>query len=100
MKNVTLFVFELTKVLFNHACDELFECYHPTKILATLKLFDSKRLYLSRGKRANILHFYLLFSHDVAAPLNPSNQEVSCYIDYNISMPAQNLWKLVCVSAL
>ncbi|CAH3042872.1 unnamed protein product [Porites lobata] len=35
-----------------------------------------------------------LNSHDVAAPLNPSNQEVSCYIDYNISMPAQNLWKL------
>ena len=21
-------------------------------------------------------------------------QEVSCYIDYNISMPAQNLWKV------
>ena len=38
------------------------------------------------------------FSHDVAAPLNPANQEVSCYIDYNISMPAQNLWKVVCLS--
>lgn len=35
-----------------------------------------------------------LNSHDVAAPLNPANQEVSCYIDYNISMPAQNLWKV------
>lgn len=35
-----------------------------------------------------------LNSHDVAAPLNPSNQEVSCYIDYNISMAAQNLWKV------
>lgn len=33
--------------------------------------------------------------HDVAAPLSPHSQEVSCYIDYNISMPAQNLWKLV-----
>ncbi|NP_001411590.1 protein O-mannosyl-transferase 1 isoform 4 [Mus musculus] len=32
--------------------------------------------------------------HDVAAPLSPHSQEVSCYIDYNISMPAQNLWKL------
>lgn len=33
--------------------------------------------------------------HDVAAPLNPHAQEVSCYVDYNISMPAQSLWRLV-----
>ena len=37
----------------------------------------------------------MFVSHDVAAPLHPANQEVSCYIDYNISMAAQNLWKLV-----
>lgn len=36
-----------------------------------------------------------LSRHDVAAPLSPHAQEVSCYIDYNISMPAQNLWRLV-----
>ncbi|ERE71240.1 protein O-mannosyl-transferase 1-like protein [Cricetulus griseus] len=36
----------------------------------------------------------LLNTHDVAAPLSPHSQEVSCYIDYNISMPAQNLWRL------
>lgn len=35
-----------------------------------------------------------LNSHDVAAPVSPHNQEVSCYIDYNVSMPAQNLWKV------
>ena len=35
-----------------------------------------------------------LNSHDVAAPLSPENQEVSCYIDYNVSMPAQNLWRV------
>ncbi|KAG1659708.1 Protein O-mannosyltransferase 1 [Nymphon striatum] len=35
-----------------------------------------------------------LNSHDVAAPMSPQNQEVSCYIDYNISFPAQNLWKV------
>jgi dolichyl-phosphate-mannose-protein mannosyltransferase len=35
-----------------------------------------------------------LNSHDVAAAMSPQNQEVSCYIDYNISMPAQNLWKV------
>ena len=35
-----------------------------------------------------------LNSHDVAAPMSPSNQEVSCYINYNISMPAQNLWRV------
>uniref|UniRef100_A0A8C9EHQ6 dolichyl-phosphate-mannose--protein mannosyltransferase n=1 Tax=Pavo cristatus TaxID=9049 RepID=A0A8C9EHQ6_PAVCR len=36
-----------------------------------------------------------LNTHDVAAPLSPHSQEVSCYIDYNISMPAQNLWRVV-----
>ena len=36
----------------------------------------------------------LLNSHDVAAPMSPQHQEVSCYIDYNISMPSQNLWKV------
>ena len=35
-----------------------------------------------------------LNSHDVAAPMSPTNQEVSCYINYNVSMPAQNLWKV------
>ncbi|XP_059487784.1 protein O-mannosyltransferase 1 [Neocloeon triangulifer] len=35
-----------------------------------------------------------LNSHDVAAPMSPQNQEVTCYIDYNISMPAQNLWRV------
>ncbi|XKL60713.1 hypothetical protein PGB90_007770 [Kerria lacca] len=35
-----------------------------------------------------------LNTHDVAAPMSPHNQEVSCYIDYNVSMPAQNLWKV------
>ena len=35
-----------------------------------------------------------LNSHDVAAPQSPHSQEVSCYIDYNISMPAENLWKV------
>merc|ERR1712012_749285 len=35
-----------------------------------------------------------LNSHDVAAPVTPQVQEVSCYIDYNISMSAQNLWKV------
>ena len=33
-----------------------------------------------------------LNSHDVAAPMTPQSQEVSCYIDYNVSMSAQNLW--------
>ena len=35
-----------------------------------------------------------LNSHDVAAPVSPHNQEISCYIDYNISMAAQNLWRV------
>ncbi|KAM5331671.1 protein O-mannosyl-transferase 1 isoform 1-T5 [Glossophaga mutica] len=36
----------------------------------------------------------LLNTHDVAAPRSPHAQEVSCYVDYNISMPAQSLWRL------
>lgn len=39
-----------------------------------------------------------LNSHDVAAPLSPANQEVSCYIDYNISMPSHNLWRVQLVN--
>ncbi|KAF5281576.1 hypothetical protein FQA39_LY05111 [Lamprigera yunnana] len=35
-----------------------------------------------------------LNSHDVAAPMSPQCQEVSCYIDYNVSMSAQNLWRV------
>ena len=36
-----------------------------------------------------------LNSHDVAAPVSTHSQEVSCYIDYNMSMSAQNLlWKV------
>jgi len=35
-----------------------------------------------------------LNSHDVAAPSSPQHQEVSCYIDYNISMASENLWKV------
>lgn len=35
-----------------------------------------------------------LNSHDVAAPMTPQSQEVSCYIDYNVSMVAQNFWKV------
>ncbi|MGH0138746.1 UNVERIFIED_CONTAM: hypothetical protein FKN15_019306 [Acipenser sinensis] len=39
-----------------------------------------------------------LNTHDVAAPMSPHTQEVSCYIDYNISMPAQDLWRVEVVN--
>lgn len=35
-----------------------------------------------------------LNSHDVAAAMTPQCQEVSCYIDYNVSMSAQILWRV------
>ncbi|XP_061586127.1 protein O-mannosyl-transferase 1 [Cololabis saira] len=35
-----------------------------------------------------------LNSHDVAAPMSPHSQEVSGYVDFNVSMPAQNLWRV------
>jgi dolichyl-phosphate-mannose-protein mannosyltransferase len=53
--------------------------------------------YIKDGDEVQIVHGLTsraLNSHDVAAPVSPSSQEVSCYIDYNISMPAQILWKV------
>nr|XP_014095230.1 protein O-mannosyltransferase 1 [Bactrocera oleae] len=35
-----------------------------------------------------------LNSHDVAAPMTPQCQEVSCYIDYEIKMPGELLWRV------
>ncbi|MCL4122913.1 UNVERIFIED_CONTAM: hypothetical protein GTU68_050730, partial [Idotea baltica] len=35
-----------------------------------------------------------LNTHDVASAMSPHSQEVSCYIDYNVSMPAQNLFRV------
>lgn len=35
-----------------------------------------------------------LNTHDVAAPMSPHLQEVSGYIDFNVSMLAQNLWRV------
>ncbi|GCB64875.1 hypothetical protein scyTo_0009885 [Scyliorhinus torazame] len=40
----------------------------------------------------------LLNTHDVAAPMSPHWQEISCYVDYNVSMPSQNLWKVEIVN--
>lgn len=46
-------------------------------------------IQLVHGMTARFLN-----THDVAAPFSPYAQEISCYIDYNISMPAQTLWKV------
>ncbi|KAG9510653.1 Protein O-mannosyltransferase 1, partial [Fragariocoptes setiger] len=35
-----------------------------------------------------------LNSHDVASAMSAHSQEVSCYVDHNISMPAQDLWRV------
>lgn len=35
------------------------------------------------------------FSHDVAAPMSPQFAEVSCYVDHDVSSPAQTLWTVV-----
>ncbi|XP_063601521.1 protein O-mannosyltransferase 1-like isoform X1 [Penaeus indicus] len=40
-----------------------------------------------------------LNAHDVAAPMSPHNQEVAAYIDYNVSMPAQTMWRLELLNA-
>ena len=61
--------------------------------LAVEEPYDS----IKHGEVIQLVHgltHRALNSHDVAAPVSPHNQEVSCYIDYNISMSAQNLWKV------
>lgn len=53
--------------------------------------------YIKHGEEVQIVHGLTsraLNSHDVAAPVSPSSQEVSCYIDYNISMAGQLLWRV------
>lgn len=35
-----------------------------------------------------------LNSHDVAAPVTPQCQEVTCYIDYEIDMESELLWRV------
>jgi dolichyl-phosphate-mannose-protein mannosyltransferase len=53
--------------------------------------------YIKHGDEVQIVHGLTsraLNSHDVAAPVSPSCQEVSCYIDYNISMAGQLLWRV------
>uniref|UniRef100_A0A2P2I4Q6 Protein O-mannosyltransferase 1 n=1 Tax=Hirondellea gigas TaxID=1518452 RepID=A0A2P2I4Q6_9CRUS len=40
-----------------------------------------------------------LNSHDVASTMSPHNQEVSCYVDHNVSMSAQNLWRVQLLNA-
>ncbi|OCT65379.1 protein O-mannosyl-transferase 1 isoform X2 [Xenopus laevis] len=62
---------------------------------------DSPPRPIRHGDIVQLLHGMtarFLNTHDVAAPFSPYSQEVSCYIDYNISMPAQSLWKLEIVN--
>ncbi|XP_066436291.1 protein O-mannosyl-transferase 1 isoform X1 [Eleutherodactylus coqui] len=56
---------------------------------------------VKHGDTIQLLHGItarFLNTHDVAAPFSPYAQEISCYIDYNISMPAQTLWKVEIVN--
>lgn len=66
-------------------------------------LFADKKLeILKSGDSFQLVHLFtgrLLNSHNVAGPVTPTNQEVSGYIDYNISMPAQNVWTLETMDA-
>lgn len=52
---------------------------------------------IKHGDEIHLVHGMsgrLLNSHDVAAPQSPQNQEVSCYIDHNVSMSAEPLWRV------
>ena len=60
-------------------------------------MVDDPPVAVKHGDIVQLIHGITsraLNSHDVAAPLTPSNQEVSCYVNYNVSMPAQNLWRV------
>lgn len=67
---------------------------HPNR---NTLVVDDAPVYVRHGDIVQLVHGITsraLNSHDVAAPVTPQNQEVSCYVDYNVSMPAQNLWRV------
>lgn len=74
----------------------------PTEITVHILLYGRKMkpFCLSTCLNSFQLFKFLIFgmflhsSHDVAAPLNPYNMEVSGYIDHNVSMAPQLGWKL------
>ncbi|EFX72725.1 hypothetical protein DAPPUDRAFT_227345 [Daphnia pulex] len=52
---------------------------------------------ISHGEEVQLVHGITgrnLNSHNVAAPASPTKQEVSCYVDHNVSMPAQDVWRV------
>ncbi|KAI9560931.1 hypothetical protein GHT06_011887 [Daphnia sinensis] len=52
---------------------------------------------ISHGEEIQLVHGITgrnLNSHNVAAPASPTKQEVSCYVDHNVSMPAQDVWRV------
>lgn len=52
---------------------------------------------ISHGEEVQLVHGITgrnLNSHNVAAPASPTKQEVSCYMDHNVSMPAQDVWRV------
>lgn len=53
------------------------------------KIRDGDLIQLIHGLTGRALN-----SHDVASAMSPYSQEVSCYVDHNISMPAQNVWRV------
>uniref|UniRef100_A0AAG5DKB6 Protein O-mannosyltransferase 1 n=1 Tax=Anopheles atroparvus TaxID=41427 RepID=A0AAG5DKB6_ANOAO len=60
-------------------------------------MVDDEPDYIEHGDVVQLVHGVssrALNSHDVASPMSPLCQEVSCYIDYNISMPANLLWRV------
>jgi len=81
-------------------------CYHHKDInnwwivkrpertdLAVAAPFDK----ISHGDLVQLVHGITgrnLNTHNVAAPVSPTKQEISCYIDHNVSMPAQDIWRV------
>ncbi|XP_074653935.1 protein O-mannosyl-transferase 1-like [Tubulanus polymorphus] len=62
---------------------------------------DEPPLPVKHGDVVQLVHGMtsrVLNSHDVAAPLSPRHQEVTCYIDHNISAPSYNLWTVEIVN--
>jgi len=50
---------------------------------------DGDVIQLLHGMTRNPLN-----SHDVASAMSPHSQEVTCYVDHNVSMPAQDKWRV------
>ena len=67
-----------------------FQVLHPLGLQTNQPVQNSDIILLKHKATGRFLN-----SHDIAAPKSKHMQEVSCYINYNMSFPAKFEWKVI-----